>query len=197
MAGHSRWANIQRRESAQARRRGRDGAGAADGLARVRFEGYGPGGAAVMVDCLTQDPARSGAQVRRTFDRYGGNLGADGSVSYLFNTVGLMTYPPGTDEEQLMRVALEAGAEDVVPSDDCSVEVLADPLEFDTVRAVLVHSGFAPATAQVTQRAATPLELSGESAELMAHLLVALEELDEVQDVYSNVEISDEVLARI
>ena len=198
MAGHSRWANIQRRESAQARRRHvREVAHAATGLERVRFEGYGPGGAAVMVDCLTQDRARSGAQVRRTFDRYGGNLGADGSVSYLFNTVGLMTYPPGTDEEQLMRVALEAGAEDVVPSDDCSVEVLADPLEFDTVRAVLIHSGFAPATAQVTQRAATPLELSGESAELMAHLLVALEQLDEVQDVYSNVEIPDEVLARI
>jgi transcriptional/translational regulatory protein YebC/TACO1 len=197
MAGHSRWANIQRRESAQARRRGREVATSANGLERVRFEGYGPGGAAVMVDCLTPDRERSGAQVRRTFDRYGGNLGADGSVSYLFNTVGLMTYPPGTDEEQLMRVALEAGAEDVVPSDDCSVEVLADPLEFDTVRAVLIHSGFAPATAQVTQRAATPLELSGQSAELMVHLLAALEELDEVQDVYSNVEISDEVLARI
>jgi transcriptional/translational regulatory protein YebC/TACO1 len=197
MAGHSRWANIQRRESAQARRREREAATTADGLERVRFEGYGPGGAAVMVDCLTPDPVRSGAQVRRTFDRYGGNLGADGSVSYLFNTVGLMTYPPGTDEEQLMRVALEAGAEDVVPSDDCSVEVLADPQDFDTVRAVLIHSGFAPATAQVTQRAATPLELSGESAERMVHLLVALEELDEVRDVYSNVEISDEVLARI
>jgi transcriptional/translational regulatory protein YebC/TACO1 len=198
MAGHSRWANIQRRESAQSRRRERAaGVNAPAGLALVRFEGYGPGGAAVMVDCLTQDPARSGAQVRSTFDRYGGNLGADGSVSYLFNTVGLMTYPPGTDEEQLMRVALEAGAEDVVPSDDCSVEVLADPQDFDTVRAVLIHSGFAPATAQVTQRAATPLELSGESAERMVHLLVALEELDEVRDVYSNVEISDEVLARI
>jgi transcriptional/translational regulatory protein YebC/TACO1 len=198
MAGHSRWANIQRRESAQARRREREaGLHALAGLERVRFEGYGPGGAAVMVDCLTPDRVRSGAQVRSTFDRYGGNLGAGGSVSYLFNTVGLMTYPPGTDEEQLMRVALEAGAEDVVPSDDCSVEVLADPLEFDTVRAVLIHSGFAPATAEVTQRAATPLELSGESAELMVNLLVALEELDEVQDVYSNVEISDEVLARI
>jgi transcriptional/translational regulatory protein YebC/TACO1 len=198
MAGHSRWANIQRRESAQARRRGRDTfANPAARLERARFEGYGPGGAAVMVDCLTPDRLRSGALLRSTFDRYGGNLGADGSVSYLFNTVGVMTYPPGTDEEQLMQVALEAGAEDVVPSDDCSVEVLADPLEFDTVRAVLIHSGFVPTTAQVTQRAATPLELSGESAELMAQLLVALEELDEVQDVYSNVEISDEVLARI
>ena len=197
MAGHSRWANIQRRESAQARRRERAALlSSAAGLERVRFEGYGPGGAAVMVDCLTHDPAGSGAQVRRTFNRDGGNLGADGSVSYLFNTVGLMTYPPGTDEEQLMQVALEAGAEDVVPSDDCSVEVLADPFEFDTVRAVLIHSGFAPATARITQRAATPLELSGDSAEQMVHLLAALEELNEVQDVYSNVEISDEVLSR-
>ena len=95
-----------------------------------------------------------------------------------------------------MRVALEAGAEDVVPNADRSVEVLADPFEFETVCAVLIHSGFAPATAEVTQRASTSLELSGESAELMVQLLAALEELDEVRDVYSNVEISDEVLAR-
>jgi YebC/PmpR family DNA-binding regulatory protein len=198
MAGHSRWANIQRRESVQARKRDRAAtARAAEGLVRVRYEGYGPGGAAVMVECVTKDRRRIADLVRGAFARYGGNLGADGSVSYLFNTVGLMTYPPGTDEEQLMRVALEAGAEDVVPSDDRSVEVLADPLEFDTVRAVLTHSGFAPATAQVTQRAATALELTGESAELMVHLLEALEQLDEVRDVYSNVEISDEVLARL
>ena len=138
-----------------------------------------------------------GAQVRHAFARHGGNLGADGSVSYLFNTVGLMTYPPGTDEEALMRVALEAGAEDVVPSADHCVEVLADPLEFDTVCAVLTHRGFAPATAQVTQRAATSLQLRGECAERMVRLLAALEDLQEVRDVYSNVEISDEVLSRL
>ena len=198
MASHSKWANIRRRESAQARRRDKARASRApDGLESVRFEGYGPGGAAVMVDCLTGDRGRTGAQVRHAFTQHGGNLGADGSVSYLFNTVGLLTYPPGTDEERLMQVALEAGAEDVVPSADSSVEVLADPLEFDTVRAVLTHRGFAPASAEVTQRAATSLELSGETAELMVHLLEALEGLDEVRDVYSNVEISDEVLARI
>ena len=101
--------------------------------------------------------------MRRAFVQHGGQLGADGSVSYLFNTVGLMTYPPGTDEERLMQVALEAGAEDVVPNADTSMEVLADPLEFATVRAVLTHRGFAPATAEVTQRAATSLELSGET----------------------------------
>jgi YebC/PmpR family DNA-binding regulatory protein len=163
----------------------------------VSYEGYGPGGAAVLVECLTDDRGRIGAQVRNAFLRHGGNLGADGSVSYLFNTVGLMTYPPGTDEEQLMQVALEAGAEDVVPNDDRSMEVLADPAELETVRAVLTHRGFAPITAEVTQRAASSLELSGESAELMMQLLGALQELDEVRNVYSNVEIADEVLARL
>jgi transcriptional/translational regulatory protein YebC/TACO1 len=197
MAGHSKWANIQRREGVQLRRRDRALARpAGPGLQRVRYEGYGPGGAAVMVDCLTDDGGRVRTQVRRAFAQHGGNLGADGSVSYLFNTVGLMTYPPGTDEEALMRVALEAGAEDVVPSADHSVEVLADPFEFDTVCAVLTHCGFAPATAEVTQRAATSLELTGESAERMIGLLTALEDLEEVRDVYSNVEISDEVLSR-
>jgi YebC/PmpR family DNA-binding regulatory protein len=198
MAGHSKWANIQRRESVQSRRRDRERARpASQGLQRIRYEGYGPGGAAVMVDCLTDDGGRVRTEVRRAFAQHGGSLGADGSVSYLFNTVGLMTYPPGTDEEALMRVALEAGAEDVVPSADHSVEVLADPFEFDTVCAVLTHGGFAPATAEVTQRAATALELNGESAERMMGLLAALEGLDEVRDVYSNVEISDEVLARL
>ncbi|HUL18381.1 MAG TPA: YebC/PmpR family DNA-binding transcriptional regulator [Steroidobacteraceae bacterium] len=198
MAGHSKWANIQRRESVQSRRRDRALARPpAQGLLSVRYEGYGPGGAAVMVDCLTDDGGRVRTQVRRVFAQYGGNLGAEGSVSYLFNTVGLMTYPPGTDEEALMRVALEAGAEDVVPSADHSVEVLADPFEFDTVCAVLTHHGFAPASAEVTQRAATALQLSGESAERMVQLLTALEGLEEVREVYSNVEISDEVLSRI
>ena len=198
MAGQSKWANIQRRESAQQRRRHRELAHPAPlGVESVRYEGYGPGGAAVMVDCLTDDRSRIAAALRHAFACHGGNLGADGSVSYLVNTVGLMTYPPGTDEEALMQVALEAGAEDVVPSADHSVEVLADPLEFDTVCAVLTHCGFAPATAEVTQRAATSLELSGESAERMVQLLTALENLDEVRDIYSNVEIADEVLNRL
>jgi YebC/PmpR family DNA-binding regulatory protein len=174
--------------------------GAADapgeGLERVRYEGYGPGGAAVMVECVTTDRTRVGAEVRRVFVQHGGRLGADGSVSYLFNTVGLLTYPPGTDEERLMQVALEAGAEDVVPSADTSVEVLADPLEFATVRAVLTHHGFAPATAEVTRRAATALQLSGDDGEAMVQLLEALEGLEDAREVYSNVEISDEVLAR-
>ena len=198
MAGHSSWASIQRRNSALAARRDRARVQAPGaGQEMVRYEGYGPGGAAVLVECLTDDRSRIGAVIRRAFVQHGGQLGADGSVSYLFNTVGLLTYPPGTDEERLMQVALEAGAEDVVPSADTSVEVLADPLEFATVRAVLTHYGFAPVTAEVTRRAATSLELSGNDAEAMVQLLEALERLEDVQDVYSNVEISDEVLARL
>jgi YebC/PmpR family DNA-binding regulatory protein len=198
MAGLSKWANIRRRAGVQARRRGRGGGQASrTGLESVRYEGYGPGGAAVMVECLTADRSRVGAAVRHAFVQHGGHLGADGSVSYLFNTVGLLSYPPGTDEERLMQVALEAGAEDVVQNADTSVEVLADPLEFAAVRASLTLRGFAPATAEVTQRAATSLELAGETAEQMVQLLEALEGLDEVRDVYSNVEISDEVLARV
>ena len=196
MAGHSKWANIRRRAGVQARRRGRGGTQPPrTGLQSVRYEGYGPGGAAVLVECLTDDRGRVGAAVRHAFVQHGGHLGADGSVSYLFNTVGLMTFPPGTDEERLMQVALEAGAEDVVPNADTSVEVLADPLEFAAVRAWLTLRGFAPATAEVTQRAATSLELSGETAAQMVQLLEALEGLDEVRDVYTNVEIADEVLA--
>jgi len=193
----SKWADIQRREGALRRRRRASEPAQAGDLIDVRYEGYGPGGAAVMIDCLSSDPARVRLALRQAFDRHGGSLGADGSVSYLFNTVGLMTYPPGTDEEALMQVALEAGAEDVVASADHSVEVLADPLDFPAVCAVLTHRGFVPATAEVTQRAATSLALSGESAERMALLLKDLEELDEVRDIYSNVEIPDEVLARL
>jgi YebC/PmpR family DNA-binding regulatory protein len=198
VAGHSKWANIRRRQNAQARRRDRGLEPQAQaGRETVRYEGYGPGGAAVIVECLTDDRGRTGSKVRRAFVQYGGRLGADGSVSYLFNTVGLMTYPPGTDEERLMKVALEAGAEDVVPNADSSVEVLADPMEFDAVRALLTQRGFEPATAEVTQRAASTLVLSGEAGVSMVQLLEALEGLDEVRDVYSNVEISDEVLARV
>ena len=163
----------------------------------LRYEGYGPGGAAVIVDCLTDDRTRVVAELRQEFARFGGLLGARGSVGYLFNQVGLMTFPPGTDVERLIQVALHAGAEDVVPSDDGSVEVLADPTEFEAVRAIITAGGFEPATAEVSQRAATPIRLSGEAGERMVRLVEALEELDDVQSVYSNVEISSEVLASV
>jgi transcriptional/translational regulatory protein YebC/TACO1 len=195
MAGHSKWSNIRRRLQR---------AGERDtlpepalGTQPVRYEGYGPGGAAILVDCLTDDRARTAGAVRSVFSRYGGHLGAEGSVSYLFNTVGLMTFPAGTDERRLMQVALEAGAEDVVTNADGSIEVLADPIEFETVRALLIERGFAPASAEVTQRASLSTVLTGTQAEHMIRLLESLESLAEVRHVYSNVEISDEVLARI
>lgn len=204
MASHTKWANIahvkglaERRWARGAAARRANGMAHAHGLEPVRYEGYGPGGAAVLIECVTDDRNRTRADLRRAFTEHGGHLGAEGSVSYLFNHVGLMTYPPGTDEEPLMRAALEAGAEDVVPNSDHSIEVLADPMEFDTVRAILTDRGFAPAAAQVTERASLTTPLSGEPAERMVHLLEALEGLEEVRNVYSNVEISDEVLARI
>jgi YebC/PmpR family DNA-binding regulatory protein len=166
-------------------------------LDTVRYEGYGPGGAALMVDCLTDDRNRTVADVRHAFAACGGSLGASGSVAYLFNQVGLMNYPPGTDEDRLMAVALEAGAEDVLASADGSLEVLTDPLDFETVRARLMADGFAPPDAEITQRAAVSAPLQGEAAESMVQLLDMLEELDDVQDVYSNAEIPDEVLARV
>src|SRR6185437_1760935 len=198
MAGHSKWASIQRRRATRVRGREKEPVHAVGGsFEAVRYEGYGPGGAAVLVDSVTDNRGRTGSEVRETFTKYGGNLGAQGSVSYLFHKVGLMTFPPGTDEGRLMQVALEAGAEDVVPNADSSIEVLADPVEFETVRAILTDSGFVPATAEVTERASIATPMSGTAGELMVNLLEALEDLDDVTDVYSNVEISDEVLARL
>jgi transcriptional/translational regulatory protein YebC/TACO1 len=197
MAGHTKWASIQRRRAAREKEAEKEPRPVGGPFQVVRYEGYGPGGGAIVVDCVTDDRARTGGRVRDTFTKYGGNLGAQGSVSYLFHTVGLMTFPPGTDEGRLMQVALEAGAEDVVLGADSSIEVLADPVEFETVRAILTECSFAPTTAEVTERASLATPLSGEAAELTVHLLEALEDLDDVRDVYSNVEISDEVLARI
>jgi YebC/PmpR family DNA-binding regulatory protein len=200
MASHTKWANIQHfvgRAARAARAGGPNGTVHANGRAPVRFEGYGPGGAAVLIECITDDHNRTRADLRQAFSDHGGHLGAEGSVSYLFNHVGLMTYPPGTDEERLIHAALEAGAEDVVANSDRSIEVLADPMEFETVRAILTDRGFAPAAAEVTERASLTTPLSGEPAEQMVQLLESLEERDDVRNVYSNVEISDEVLARI
>ena len=201
VASHTRWANIQHitgraAEAARARASLRVRFGP-QSLEPVRYEGYGPGGAAVLIECITDDHNRTRADLRRAFSDHGGHLGAEGSVSYLFNHVGLMLYPPGTDEERLMHAALEAGAEDVVPNSDRSIEVLADPMEFETVRAILTDRGFAPAAAEVTERASLTTPLSGEPAERMVRLLEKLEGLHDVRNVYSNVEISDEVLARI
>jgi len=192
----ARDASLPNEEIEQAISRAAGGEQGAD-LHAVRYEGYGPGGVAVIVDCVTDNHSRTVSDVRSAFASCGGSLGAVGSVAYLFNQVGLMTYPPGTSEDRLMEVALEAGAEDVLAHTDGSMEVLTDPLDYETVRARLMADGFAPHTCQITQRASTCTRLQGEAAESMVQLLDRLDDLDDVQNVYSNAEIPDEVLARV
>lgn len=166
-------------------------------LEHVRYEGYGPGGAVLMVDCLTDDHARTVAELRHLFSENGGHLGAGGSVAYVFNQVGHMIYEPGTHLDQLMAVALQAGAEDVLASDDGTIEVLTDPLDFETVRAQLEADGFPPAQSEITERASTTAALQGDAAVCMVRLLDQLEDLDDVLNVYSNAAIPNEVLARV
>lgn len=169
----------------------------ADSYEEIRYEGYGPGGIAVMVDCLTDNRQRTVAEVRHAFAKAGGNLGTDGSVAYLFTKAGIISYPAGVDEDRLMEVALEAGAEDVVANDDNSVDVLTEPERFEAVRDALAGAGFPPEAAEVTQRASTSVALDQADAEKMIRLLERLEDLDDVQNVYSNADISEEILARI
>ncbi|MEM1261606.1 MAG: YebC/PmpR family DNA-binding transcriptional regulator [Pseudomonadota bacterium] len=168
-----------------------------DDYVEVRYEGYGPAGVAVMVDCLTDNRNRTVADVRHAFSKYGGNLGADGSVAYLFNHVGLLLFEAGADEDQVMEAAIEAGAEDVILADDQSIEVLTDPGEFEAVDAALRAGGLAPASAELTMRATTNAELDAASAETLLKLLDALEDLDDVQEVYSNADFPEDVLAAL
>jgi YebC/PmpR family DNA-binding regulatory protein len=175
------------------------GAGELDGAdyQEMRYEGYGPGGTAVMVDCLTDNKNRTVAEVRHAFSKFGGNLGADGSVNYLFNHVGQLLYPEDADEDAVMEAAIEAGAEDVVVDDEGSIEVLTEPAEFEKVRDAMRAAGFKPESAQLTMRASTSSELDVGAAASMVKLLETLEDLDDVQEVYSNADISDDVLAEL
>jgi YebC/PmpR family DNA-binding regulatory protein len=163
----------------------------------IRYEGYGPGGTAVMVDCMTDNKNRTVADVRHAFSKFGGNLGADGSVNYLFNHVGLLSYPAGSDEDTVMEAAIESGAEDVVVDTDSHIEVLTDPTDFERVRDAMRTAGLEPETAELTMRATTLAELELKAAGSMIKLLEMLEDLDDVQQVYSNAEISDEILTQI
>ena len=175
------------------------GAGEVDGAdyQEIRYEGYGPGGVAVMVDCLTDNRNRTVADVRHAFSKFGGNLGADGSVNYLFNNVGQLLYPPGSDEDALMEAAIDAGAEDVIVDDDQSIEVLTDPADYESVREKMIAAGYEPENAQLTMRASTTAALEVKEATSMVKLLEVLEDLDDVQEVYSNAEIADDVLAQL
>ena len=175
------------------------GSGELDGAdyEELRYEGYGPGGVAVMVDCLTDNRNRTVAEVRHAFSKYGGNLGADGSVNYLFNNVGLLMFAVGSDEDAVMEAAIDAGAEDVIVDDDQSIEVLTEPADFEQVRDKMVELGMNPENAQLTMRASTSAELGVKEATSMIKLLETLEDLDDVQNVYSNADISEDVLAQI
>jgi len=157
----------------------------------IRYEGYGIGGAAVIVDCMTDNRTRTVAEVRHAFSKHGGNLGTDGSVSFMFKHCGQLIFPPGSSEEKIMEVALEAGAEDVVSAEDGAIEVICPPNDFQIVKAALEKSGLKPELAEITMRASTDSELSGEDAAKMQKLLDALESLDDVQEVYTNALLHD------
>jgi transcriptional/translational regulatory protein YebC/TACO1 len=163
----------------------------------ARFEGYGPGGAAVIVDCRTDNPNRTVAELRHVFTKYGGSLGAPGSVAYLFKPVGRVSYASATDLAGLRRLAFDAGAEDIVVGRAGSIEVLTDPWELAAVRARLCAAGFAPVESDVTERASLAVPLAGAAAYSMRRLQAALRELEDVQGVYSNAEIPDEVVAQL
>jgi transcriptional/translational regulatory protein YebC/TACO1 len=164
----------------------------------IRCEAYGPGGAALIVDCRTDSRDSTIARVRQVVVEHGGYPAARGAVGYLFNEVGRLVFPRGTDAARLTRVAVQVGAEDVVPAGALqpSVEVLTDPIDFETVRVALQAAGFVPISAQVTYRASITVPLEGETAVSMLHLIEALKELNDVENVYTNAEIPDEVLAR-
>ncbi|MFI3185418.1 MAG: YebC/PmpR family DNA-binding transcriptional regulator [Methylococcaceae bacterium] len=161
----------------------------------VLYEGYGPGGTAVMVDCLTDNRNRTVGEVRHAFTKAGGNLGTDGSVAYMFSKVGIISYAPGAvDEDALMEAALDAGADDVITNDDGSMDVMTTPENYLEVKDALVAAGFKPDNAEVTMQAATMTDLDAEGAEKMMRLIERLEDLDDVQNVYSNADISDEIM---
>jgi YebC/PmpR family DNA-binding regulatory protein len=164
------------------------GAGGLEGAhyEEVRYEGYGIGGAAVIVDCMTDNRTRTVADVRHAFSKHGGNLGTDGSVAFLFKHCGQIVFAPGADEDKVMEVAIDAGADDVVTHDDGSIEVVTAPPDFMRVKDALVKAALKPEFADVTMKPQTEVEMRGEDAQRMQKLLDALESLDDVQDVYTS-----------
>jgi YebC/PmpR family DNA-binding regulatory protein len=152
----------------------------------IRYEGYGIGGAAIIVDTMTDNKVRTVAEVRHAFSKYGGNMGTEGSVSFQFKKVGQLILAPGTSEDKVMEVALEAGADDVIADDDGAIEVLTPPSAFEAVKNALEAAGLKPEIAEVTMRAENAIELMGEDAVRMQKLIDVLEDLDDVQDVFHN-----------
>jgi len=171
------------------------GAGELDGedYEEVRYEGYGPGGSAILVDCMTDNRNRTVAEVRHAFSKFNGNLGTSGSVAYMFAERGVIQFAPGTDEDAVMEAALESGAEDVITSEDGSIEVLTTPEDYMSVKEAIVAANLEPVEAEVTMRAETRASLSDKEGETMLKLLDMLDELDDVQNVFSNADIPDSV----
>lgn len=157
----------------------------------IRYEGYGIAGAAVLVDCMTDNRVRTVADVRHAFTKYSGNLGTDGSVAFLFKHCGQLLFAPGTDENKLMEAALEAGAEDIVSNDDGSIEVITAPYEFVAIRTALEKAGFKAELAEVTMKPANDVILTGDESAKMQKLLDALENIDDVQEVYTTAVIAE------
>ncbi|WP_431258653.1 YebC/PmpR family DNA-binding transcriptional regulator [Roseateles chitinivorans] len=157
----------------------------------IRYEGYGIGGAAIIVDCMTDNRVRTVAEVRHAFSKYGGNLGTEGSVAFQFKHCGQLVFAPGTSEDKVMEVALEAGAEDVLTDDDGAIEVLTSPADYEAVKNALEAAGLKPEIAEVTMRAENTIDLAGEDAARMQKLLDVIEDLDDVQDVYNNASLSE------
>ena len=164
------------------------GSGDLDGVNydEIRYEGYGIGGAAIIVDCMTDNRVRTVAEVRHAFAKHGGNFGSEGSVAFLFKHCGLLLFAPGTNEEKLMEAALEAGAEDVTSNDDGSFEVITEPYEFSNVKTALEKAGFKCEFGEVTMKAQNDTEMSGDDAVKMQKLIDAIEALDDVQEVYTS-----------
>ncbi len=176
----------------------RRGAGDLDGdnYEEVRYEGYGLGGTAIMVDCLTDNRNRTVSDVRHAFSKHGGNLGTDGSVSYMFSKQGFISFASG-DEDAIIEVAIESGADDVITNDDGSIDVMTAPDDFFIVKDALVANNLNPEHSQITMEPTNRIELNLEDAEKFMKLIDRLEDLDDTQDVYHNADISDEVMAQL
>jgi YebC/PmpR family DNA-binding regulatory protein len=173
------------------------GTNEADNMEELTYEGYAPGGVAVLIEAMTDNRNRTVAEVRHAFSKRGGNLGTDGSVAYLFSRKGQISFAPGADEERILEVALEAGAEDIETNDDGSVDVTTAWEDFAAVKTALEEAGLTPEGGEVTMVAATTVPVDADSVEQVMGLVEALEDLDDVQNVYTNVDIPDEVLAAL
>ncbi|HEC28177.1 MAG TPA: YebC/PmpR family DNA-binding transcriptional regulator [Gammaproteobacteria bacterium] len=175
------------------------GAGASEGenFDEVRYEGYGPNGVAILVDCLTDNINRTVSEVRHAFSKCGGNLGTDGSVAYLFSKTGVINYPPGADEDTIMEQAMEAGAEDIINNDDDSIDVITTPETFTDIKEALIAAGLAPQHAEIEMKSSVSVDVDLEGAEKVMRLIDMLEDLDDVQNIYSNADFSGEVMAQL